>query len=206
MARHLLLFVLRWLERAMFLAGVACVAWVFLTWKEASFYQLYARTELRELIDAARGPDDEGTSAPPALRLIETVIGQLDVPRLDFSVVAVEGDGDSALRLAAGHLPDTPLPWQPGNASFAGHRDTFFRALRKLRVGDDLTLTTTHGTFRYRVARTLVVEPSDLSVLDPENGTALTLITCYPFTYLGDAPQRFIVQAERVDPSEAAVP
>ena len=114
------------------------------------------------------------------------------------SVVAVEGDDERTLRVAAGHLPDTPLPWQEGNASFAGHRDTFFRALRELRVGDDLELATTHGTFRYRVTRTLIVAPSDVSVLEPGDATALTLITCYPFTFLGAAPLRFVVQAERV--------
>jgi len=197
--RRFVLFVIRWLERVMFIAAVACITWVFLTWKEASFFQLYARTQLRDLIADARGPVAGAPPAPAALRKVESVIGLLDMPRLAFSVVAVEGDDDHALRLAAGHLPDTPLPWQQGNSSFAGHRDTFFRALRDLRVGDDVALTTTHGTFRYRVTRTLVVEPANLSVLDPQNGTALTLITCYPFTYVGDAPQRFIVQAERVE-------
>ena len=199
MLRRFLLFVIRWLQRAMFLAGAVCAAWLFVTWKDAKFFQLYARTELRDLIKDTKGPQTGLPDSPGALRPAESVIGLLDVPRLALSVVAVEGDDDHTLRIAAGHLADTPLPWQEGNASFAGHRDTFFRALRDLRVGDDIQMATTHGTFRYRVTRTFIVNPNDLSVLQPNDGAALTLITCYPFSYLGDAPQRFVVQAMRFD-------
>lgn len=198
MRRRALLCVIRWLQRAMILAAAACAAWLFVAWKDATFFQLYARTELRDLVTDTRGPQTGLPDAPAPLHRVESVIGVLDVPRLALSVVAVEGDDERTLRVAAGHLPDTPLPWQEGNASFAGHRDTFFRALRELRVGDDLELATTHGTFRYRVTRTLIVAPSDVSVLEPGDATALTLITCYPFTFLGAAPLRFVVQAERV--------
>ncbi len=196
--RRVLLCVIRWLQRGMILAAAACAAWLFVAWKDATFFQLYARTELRDLVTDTRGPRTGLPDPPATLRRVESVIGLLDVPRLAVSVVAVEGDDERTLRVAAGHLPDTPLPWQEGNASFAGHRDTFFRALRALRVGDDLELATTHGTFRYRVTRTLIVAPSDVSVLEPGDATALTLITCYPFTFLGAAPQRFVVHAERV--------
>ena len=200
MVRRCLLFVLRWLQRAMFLAGAACLALVFVTWQDATFFQLYARTQLRDLITDVKGPHTGLPDSPAVPRRAESVVGLLDVPRLALSVVAVEGDDDHTLRIAAGHLPDTPLPWQEGNASFAGHRDTFFRALRDLRIGDDIEMATVRGTFKYRVIRTIIVNPGDVSVLQPHDGTALTLITCYPFSYLGDAPQRFVVQAERVDP------
>ena len=163
--RRALLCVIRWLQRVMIIAAAACAAWLFVAWKDATFFQLYARTELRDMVTDTRGPQTGLPDAPATLRRVESVIGLLDVPRLALSVVAVEGDDERTLRVAAGHLPDTPLPWQEGNAAFAGHRDTFFRALRALRVGDDLELATTHGTFRYRVARTLIVAPSDLTVL-----------------------------------------
>lgn len=189
---------IRWLQRTLFVGGVVCVTWVFVTWQEATFFQLYARNELQQLLEHQDGPQTGMPASPAALRQVESVIGLLDIPRLSLSVIAVEGDDNHTLRIAAGHLPDTPLPWQEGNASFAGHRDTFFRALRDLRAGDDIGMATAHGTFRYRVTRTLIVNPGDLSVLQPHNGTALTLITCFPFSYLGDAPQRFVVQAERV--------
>jgi sortase A len=195
--RRFLLFLIRWLQRAMFLAGAASIAWVFVTWQDATFFQLYARSELQHLITDTKGPQTGLPRFPAPLRGAESVVGLLTIPRLALSVIAVEGDDERMLRIAAGHLPDTPLPWQEGNASFAGHRDTFFRALRDLRVGDRIEIATTRGTFRYRVMRTLIVDPGDVSVLQPFDGTRLTLITCYPFSYLGDAPQRFIVQAER---------
>ena len=199
MARRSLLFVLRWLQRALFVSGVACVTWLYISWKDATFYQLYARTQLQQIV--RRVPAAGHPRLPASLDPSESVVGLLEVPRLDVSVIVAEGDGDAMLRVAAGHLSDTPLPWEEGNTSIAGHRDTFFRALRDLRVGDDVRIVTGHGTFDYRVSRTVIVGPHDVSVLRPDDGTALTLITCFPFTYLGDAPQRFIVQAERVAPS-----
>lgn len=127
-----------------------------------------------------------------------SLVGMLDVPRLRMSAPVIEGDDDAALTSAAGHLPDTPLPWQPGNSAIAGHRDGLFRPLKGVKVGDEITFRTTRQELRYRVTATEVVEPDDLSVLAPRQGDALTLITCYPFYFVGDAPQRFIVHAERV--------
>jgi sortase A len=109
----------------------------------------------------------------------------------------VEGDDDGTLKVAVGHLPDTPMPWEEGNAALAGHRDTFFRALKDVRVGDEIALQTVHGTLRYRVSRTLVVDPGDLWVLDPSPASPLTLVTCFPFPYVDRAPQRFVVHAAR---------
>jgi sortase A len=108
-----------------------------------------------------------------------------------------EGDDDATLKVAIGHLPDTPLPWHEGNSAFAGHRDTFFRPLQHIRVGDELRVSTVHGDFRYQVRQTKVVDPNDLWVLDPTDRPTLTLITCYPFNYVGKAHRRFIVRAER---------
>ena len=111
--------------------------------------------------------------------------------------MVAEGDDDRTLRVAVGHLPDTPFPWENGNTALAGHRDTFFRALRRIRLGDEIELATPHGTFRYEVTRQSVVDPTDLSVLEPSPMPVLTLITCYPFNFIGAAPQRFVVRAER---------
>lgn len=190
----------RWVTRLMFVAGAACIGWVFVAWEQAAFFQLYARTELQRLMNETKAPaSGQFPRKPASLRLDESLVGLLAIPRLSLSVIAVEGDDAHALRIAAGHLPDTPLPWQDGNAAFAGHRDTFFHALSELRVGDDIEITARQGQFRYRVTRTLIVNPGDLSILQPHDGTALTLITCYPFSYIGNAPQRFVVQAVRVE-------
>jgi sortase A len=99
------------------------------------------------------------------------------------------------LRRAVGHIPGTALPGKRGNAGFAAHRDTFFSPLKNVRRGDDVIVTAPEGVYRYAVTTTRVVEPDDVSVLDPTPGTTLTLVTCYPFDYVGSAPQRFIVRA-----------
>ena len=136
-----------------------------------------------------------------------SVIGRVDVPRLNLSAAIAEGDDDSTLGNAVGHLPDTPLPWQQaGNAAFAAHRDGLFRPLRNIRINDEVNVVTARGEFLYRVTKTQVVNPDDLSVLAPTKTATLTLITCYPFSFIGHAPQRFIVQAERVIPDLAGAP
>jgi sortase A len=98
-----------------------------------------------------------------------------------------------------GHLPDTPLPWEEGNSALAAHRDTFFRPLTDVTIGDPIRLTTPRGGFEYRVGEILIVEPGDVWVLEASDRPTLTLITCYPFTYVGLAPRRFVVRAWRSD-------
>jgi LPXTG-site transpeptidase (sortase) family protein len=123
--------------------------------------------------------------------------------------MVVSGDDDEMLNVAAGHLPDTPLPWQRGNTAIAGHRDTFFRPLRQIRVNDDVRIVTAHGTFDYRVRDLSVVEPTDVEVLDASTSAApqsLTLLTCYPFTFVGHAPKRYVVHADLVGSRNDAEP
>ena len=110
----------------------------------------------------------------------------------------VEGTDERTLRRAVGHIPGTSLPGQQGNVAIAGHRDTFFRALRNVRQDDEITLTTLDGTYRYLVDSTQVVAPEDTQVLDDSGGTILTLVTCYPFYFVGPAPKRFIVRAHKI--------
>jgi sortase A len=141
-------------------------------------------------------------AAPPAevLQAVadEGLIGRIEVRRLGLSVVVIEGTTATTLRRAAGHISGTAFPGKAGNVGIAGHRDTFFRPLRNIRQNDIVTLTTTAGEYRYRVVSTKVVSPGDVSVLSPGGGEVLTLVTCYPFYFVGSAPDRFIVRAERV--------
>lgn len=126
------------------------------------------------------------------------LVGMLDVPRLQLSTPVIEGDDNRTLKRAVGHLPDTPMPWTSGNSAIAGHRDGLFRPLKDVKVGDEIRFRTTRDEFRYRVTKTAIVMPDDLSVLAPQSGPAtLTLITCYPFYYVGSAPKRFVVHAVR---------
>ena len=126
------------------------------------------------------------------------LIGRLEVSRLGLSVMVVEGEDQTTLRRAAGHVPSTSLPGEPGNVGITGHRDTFFRPLRNIQLNDMITLTTLQGEYRYRVVSTKVVTPENVAVLDSTRGEILTLVTCHPFYFVGPAPKRFIVRAQRV--------
>lgn len=130
-------------------------------------------------------------------------IGRMRIPRLGISVMVVEGVDSSELELGAGHVPGTALPGQPGNVAVAGHRDTFFRKLRDLRQNDTIEITTLSGTYDYSVGSMEIVDPSDTDVLRPTDDPELTLVTCFPFTYIGPAPRRFIVRAHQNAPAVA---
>jgi sortase A len=124
-------------------------------------------------------------------------IGSIEIPRLGLSSVVLEGDDAAALLLGVGHLSDTPLPWHDGNTVLAAHRDTFFRPLAHIRKGDVIRFSTADASLEYVVKELKVVEPTAVDVLEPTSAATLTLITCFPFDYIGPAPQRFIVRAER---------
>ncbi|HEX3940892.1 MAG TPA: class D sortase, partial [Acidobacteriaceae bacterium] len=128
----------------------------------------------------------------------EGLIGRMEVRRLGLSLFVVEGTDESTLRRAAGHIAGTALPGQVGNIGIAAHRDTFFRPLRKVRRDDVITLTTPGGEYRYRVVSTKIVRPEDVAVLSSDGNEILTLVTCYPFYFVGAAPNRFIVRAARI--------
>jgi sortase A len=134
----------------------------------------------------------------PLPALTHGLIGRLDIPRLGLSAMVIEGTSGRTLRRAVGHISGTALPGQPGNVGISGHRDTFFRPLRNIQRNDIITVTTLLGEYRYRVVSTRVVGPSNTAVLDPGGSEMLTLVTCYPFYFVGSAPNRFIVRAERV--------
>lgn len=124
-----------------------------------------------------------------------STLGRIEIPRLGVSAVVRAGSDARTLRLAVGHIPGTALPGEDGNVGLAGHRDTFFKRLRDIKTGDTIRVVLPDGVFEYAVERTTIVMPSDVWVLDPTTEPALTLVTCYPFSYVGSAPQRFIVRA-----------
>ena len=125
-------------------------------------------------------------------------VGEIEISRIELRVVILEGDSPQVLRRGVGHLPDTPMPGELGNVGLAGHRDSFFRPLRQIRPGDMITLRTFRGEFQYRVEATGVVSAADMEVLAPTDRRELTLVTCFPFNYVGPAPNRFIVHSVQV--------
>jgi sortase A len=125
-------------------------------------------------------------------------IAVLRIPKIRLEVAVLPGTDERTLNRAVGHIEDTAVPGTDGNSGIAGHRDSFFRGLQNIAVGDAIELETLKGTETYRIERTWIVDPDDVSVLDPTPARSITLVTCYPFYFVGSAPQRFIVRAVHV--------
>lgn len=195
--------VVRAIERLLLILGVVFLGYYVYVAAEARLYQNLENRELDLILASAptTAPSPEAALVAPAPG---SVLGRIEIPRLGVSAVIRAGSDARTLRLAVGHIPGTALPGQTGNIGLAGHRDTFFRRLRHVRADDDIRLVTTSGTFTFKVDTTTIVLPKDTWVLNPTPTSTLTLVTCYPFTYVGSAPKRFIVHAV-ASPSPQAV-
>jgi sortase A len=187
---------LQMVEWLMLAVAVVCLEWYGLRMFDIHRRQSAAREAIERSLAEAPPAEPELPSTVP----FGDLIGRLDIPRLKISAPVEAGENASVLDYAVGYLPDTPLPWQTGNSAFAAHRDRLFRPLERIRVGDDIELATKYGNLHYKVSRTLIVNPTELWVLKPTADADLTLITCFPFRYVGNAPQRFIVQARKIEP------
>jgi sortase A len=190
------------LGRVLVLTGaLAFACWGYLMLRQACFQRAANRVLQEQISKASTSPQHDVLQAHAAgipLRHGE-MIGSLDIPRLNVSVIVLEGADSSVLDVAAGHIPGTALPGLNGNVGIAAHRDTFFRSLREIRAEDRLSFKAPTGIFQYEVESTEVVEPSDTGVLRQTAGQELTLVTCYPFNYIGSAPKRFIVHARQLN-------
>jgi len=186
----------RSIGRGLWWVGVCALSWCAVVMGWSRIYQVAGGRELDQKIAAVsknRRPD------PPLVPAPGSVIGRLVISRLGVSAIAYEGVEDTLLRMAVGHIPGTALPPEMGNAAFAAHRDTFFRNLDHLHRNDAIRLTSPSGTFLYRVEWSAVVKPEATWVLEPTGSGSLTLVTCYPFHYVGPAPLRFVVRARLVE-------
>lgn len=220
-----------WIERLLFLIGIVCLGiWAY-AFVDARLYEMREERRLEEALrqrsfvsrptqaststpatetDALssfqaeeRDKDEKGEVPSRREKLAEgDLIGRIEIPRIGVSAIVLHGVGKKTLRRGVGHIPGTPLPELEGNVGLAGHRDSFFRALKDIRKDDTIELTTLDGTFEYKVEWTKIVRPEDTYVLENEGAPALTLVTCYPFYYVGSAPKRFIVRAQRLDKPE----
>jgi sortase A len=185
--------VLVWLERTLLVVGLVLSGYYGYVSAEAYLYQQLENRELDAILSSA--PPTEGHAPPHPRPTPGSPVGRIEIPRLGVSAVIRAGSDAKTLQLAVGHIPGTALPGEIGNIGLAGHRDTFFRRLRDIRPSDEIRIVTAGGTFVFSVAKTQIVMPQDTWVLDPTTTSTLTLVTCYPFTYIGSAPQRFIVHA-----------
>jgi len=218
----------RWIENILLLAGVAALGvWVWAIASKA-VYQDWAnwvfdqqtrgetatlREYLRGKLGLACAQKEQSPSLPPLVspaappvspnangKKKDLLLGRLSIPRLDLEAMVREGVDEKTLGLALGHIPGTALPGENGNVGVAGHRDTLFRGLRKIQRNDLIRFETSSGSHEYRVESTRIVTPKDVGVLASHQSPELTLVTCYPFYYVGSAPDRFIVTAREVTP------
>jgi sortase A len=125
-------------------------------------------------------------------------LGRIEISTIGLEAMILEGTDARTLRRAVGHIPGTPLPGQQGNVAITGHRDSFFRPLRNIHKDDEIRFTTLSGSYRYGVDSIKVVELDNMEVPDSSDDVILTLVTCYPFYYVGPAPKRFVVRAHRI--------
>ena len=195
---------LKWGQRVFFACAVLLLGYCALALADTWIFQRRESRELDRLLRdrnlASQSTPQPGPSTAPqgAPAAVDGLIGRIEIPRLLLSAVVVEGTGKTVLRRAVGHIPGTALPGEPGNVCLTGHRDTFFRRLKDLKIKDEIQLSTLAGNFNYEVESLKVVEPDNVGVLAPSGHNVLTLVTCYPFYFVGPAPQRWIVRARQV--------
>jgi len=176
----------RWLELALILLALLPVGIAFRACEKAYASQTATPRKIE--------------SAPAPTLTSKDALGRIEIRRLGISAIVAEGTDDSTLKGAVGHVPSTAQPGEPGNVGLAGHRDGLFRGLGRVRKNDLIRIVTPRGSYSYRVAYSVVVGPHRVDVLDSTAVRSLTLITCYPFHWIGHAPKRFVVRAVQFEP------
>ncbi|MGD0548321.1 MAG: class D sortase [Terracidiphilus sp.] len=189
-----------WTRRILLLAGVLALAYVALTLFNARLFQNAASRALDGQIHA-----EELHTVIPARKSVKEgdLLGRMEIPRIGLSVMVLQGTSSKTLRLGVGHISGTALPGESGNIGIAGHRDTFFRSLKNIHREDEILLQTTAGIARYEVDWIQITAPGDSGIVSTATESGLTLVTCYPFYYIGAAPERFVVHAHRLRQTEA---
>lgn len=199
-------------------AGTACVLAFVWAMLDGMYYQYSQKLQFDAEIASGDRGIQEATPVPAALpqpqsntghRLLPglpklmdrdpLLIGKLEVPRIGLSVMVREGVDDETLRRAAGHVPSTALPGEPGNLVILGHRDTYFRGLHRLEKGDAVIVSTLRGRFTYQIESMQVMDPGGIHLDAPASESIATFITCFPFKYIGPAPQRFVARARLIE-------
>ena len=197
--------ILLWAQRALFASAFLLLGYCAFALADAWIFQAReSRTLDRQLRDRraagekAYQPRSSTTAQVAPAVVVDALIGRVEIPRLLLSAIVMEGVDRITLRRAVGHIPGTALPGEPGNVAIAGHRDTFFRPLKDIRIKDEILFSTLKGRFQYKVESLRIVQPENIGVLAPSAENVLTMVTCYPFYYVGPAPKRWIVRARQV--------
>jgi sortase A len=191
------------LERLLWIVAVLSLGFCAWAWVDSNYYQFSLGQRLDRILESRSAAPGSLLKNGIATRtrseaLKRGLVGRVEIPRLKVVAMVAEGVTPRKLRKAVGHVPGTAFPGESGNVAIAGHRDSFFRGLKDVRRGDRIRLNTPDGNFEYRVDSIRLVKPSQTQVLAASKMPTLTLITCYPFYYVGAAPDRFIVRARQV--------
>jgi sortase A len=196
----------RWLERCLFLAALLILGGCSWAYMDAGIYQWFQGQRLEGLlverpgILGVLGFSSTTATGARAQAAASDPIGRIEILGRGVRAIIAEGTDTRTLRRAVGHIPGTAFPGERGNVALAGHRDSFFRGLEGVNRDDRVQITTPDGSFDYVVESTEIVSPSRTDVLDASTAATLTLITCYPFGFIGPAPDRFVVRARLVSP------
>jgi len=226
---------IHWAEGILLAAGLICFCWFGYNWLASQADQIWSNYQLDASLagekptvtgflhrithapeksekTAAKAVPEAPKEAPPHRDVpVGENIGRIEIPRLNISAIVRQGVDNKVLGRAVGHVPSTALPGESGNVGLAAHRDTYFRNLRDVKEGDVIRMITPEGNWEYVVESLQIVHPTNVEVLDPTPNPSMTLVTCYPFNYVGHAPKRFIVRARQLGshegaPSTAAAP
>lgn len=189
------------------MAGLTAILYSGYFYWTGWYSQRMGERELQELTEYSRRLKPTAPAVEPSKPRIGEgeLVGRIEVPRIGLSAIVFEGTGDGTLEKGVGHVTGTSMPGADGNVALAAHRDTFFRPLERIAVGDEIRVTTPSASDTYVVRSTTIVKPTDTDVLKPQGEPRLTLITCYPFHFIGHAPKRYIVQASRIGTTLASV-
>jgi sortase A len=189
---------LRWSRNFFLVAGALALGYSGFVLLDTRIYQAIQTHRFQKELESTRPLVGNGGTHQPIALADGGTLGRIDITRLGVTAMIMEGTEDLTLERGVGHIRGTSLPGLKGNIGIAGHRDTFFRPLRNIRHNDEITLTTLSGSYRYLVDSTQLVAPEDTQVLDNAENSTLTLVTCYPFYFIGAAPKRFIVHAHKM--------
>jgi len=207
------LLILRWAQGLFLVGGLLAAGYCGLALLDSSLFEYYharsfemALSQRTPQTPSPRSADSAasrsvGEGMTPIAARDKFPLGKIEIGRLGIEALILEGTNERSLRRAIGHLSGTSLPGEKGNVVLAGHRDTFLRSLRKIQKGDEIGITTLAGLYQYRVDDIKIVGPNDTYVIAPSDDSILTIVTCYPFYFVGPAPKRFIVRARLAPPA-----
>lgn len=216
-----------WVEIALMTLGLAllaafCGAQIDSYLSSRAALKTFSRQRSSAVFDAAKEPaqrfgstfpeGNQPAGAEPLERVSESrraqppALAVLRIPKIHLEVPVLEGTDARTLNRGAGWIEGTAKPGDRGNVGIAGHRDSFFRGLKDVEMNDTINLETSDGTASYVVEQIRIVKPEDVSVLDPASEPVLTLVTCYPFRFIGSAPKRYVVTARLVKSNQDRQP